>query len=147
MFVIRLPNGNLLVPESAMSGGNGGMMGDAYVEIGPGDADYDRLEPEALTQEEVDERRRRWQEGDEPLRREFLDYLASPAGPLISGGPTTLPRATAVAGQEVKELAPQRLVALLPAAAAFVGFLLGQRLGREPGVVGVPGADLNVGVT
>jgi len=76
MFVIRLPNGNLLVPESAMSDGNGGMMGDAYVEIGPGDADYDRLEPEALTQEEVDERRRRWQEGDEPLRREFLDFLA-----------------------------------------------------------------------
>ena len=43
MFVIRLPNGNLLVPESAMSGGNGMVIGDAYVEIGPGDADYDRL--------------------------------------------------------------------------------------------------------
>ena len=42
----------------------------------PGDADYDRLRREALTQEELDERRRRWQEGDEPLRREFLDFLA-----------------------------------------------------------------------
>jgi hypothetical protein len=67
MFVIRLPNGNLLVPESAVSGGNGTMMGDA---------DYTRLAAEALTQEEADERRRRWQEGDEPLRREFLDFLA-----------------------------------------------------------------------
>ena len=76
MFVIRLPNGNLLVPESAVSDGNGPVLGDAYVEIGPGDADYARLAPEALTQEEVDERRRRWQEGDERLRREFLDFLA-----------------------------------------------------------------------
>jgi hypothetical protein len=75
MFVIRLPNGNLLVPESAMSD-NGTVMSDAYVEIGPGDADYSRLAAEALSQEEADERRRRWQEGDEPLRREFLDFLA-----------------------------------------------------------------------
>jgi hypothetical protein len=75
MFVIRLPNGNLLVPESAVSG-NGAVIGDAYIEIGPGDADYTRLAAEAMTQEEADERRRRWQEGDEPLRREFLDFLA-----------------------------------------------------------------------
>ena len=47
MFVIGLPNGNLLVPESAVSDGNGAVLGDAYVE-----------------------------EGDEPLRREFLDFLA-----------------------------------------------------------------------
>ena len=51
-------------------------MGDAYVEIGPSDADYARLAVDALTQDEYDERRRRWQEGDEPLRREFLDFLA-----------------------------------------------------------------------
>jgi hypothetical protein len=75
MFVIRLANGNLLVPDSAISG-DGRMLGDAYVEIGPGDAAYERLAAEALTQEEYEERRREWREGDEQLRREFLDYLA-----------------------------------------------------------------------
>ena len=63
MFVIRLPNGNLMVPESAMSDG-GQMMADAYVEIGPGDADYARFAAGALTEEEAEERRRQWQEGD-----------------------------------------------------------------------------------
>jgi hypothetical protein len=75
MFVIRLPNGNLMVPESAMSDG-GQLMSDAYVEISPGDADYARLAAKAVTEEEAEERRRQWQEGDEPLRREFLDFLA-----------------------------------------------------------------------
>ena len=51
-------------------------MSDAYVEIGPDDADYERLAEQSLTQEEFDERRQRWQEGDEPLRRQFLDFLA-----------------------------------------------------------------------
>ena len=75
MYVIRLPNGNLLVPESATVDG-GRIISDAYVEIGPDDADYERLSEQALTQEEFDERRRRWQEGDESLRRQFLDFLA-----------------------------------------------------------------------
>jgi hypothetical protein len=75
MFVIRLANGNLLVPEFAV-GEEGRLLGDAYVEIGPDHADYPRLRAEALTQAEHDERRRRWQDGDESLRREFLDYLA-----------------------------------------------------------------------
>jgi len=75
MYVIRLPNGNLLVPESATSD-EGRVMSDAYVEIGPADSDYERLSAGALTQEEVDERRRRWQDGDESLRRQFLDFLA-----------------------------------------------------------------------
>jgi len=75
MFVIRLPNGNLMVPESAMSDG-GQLMSDAYVEIGPEDVDYARLASQAVTEEEAEERWRRWQEGDEPLRREFLDFLA-----------------------------------------------------------------------
>lgn len=75
MFVIRLPNGNLMVPESAMSDG-GQVMADAYVEIGPGDVDYARFAAGALTEEEAEERRRQWQEGDEPLRRQFLDFLA-----------------------------------------------------------------------
>jgi hypothetical protein len=75
MYVIRLPNGNLLVPESATSD-NGTLISDAYVEIGPDDADYGRLAEQALTQEEFDERRRLWQDGDESLRRQFLDFLA-----------------------------------------------------------------------
>jgi hypothetical protein len=75
MYVIRLPNGNLLVPESATARG-GMVVSDAYVEIGPADADYDRFAEGALTEEEMDERRKRWQEGDAQLRREFLDYLA-----------------------------------------------------------------------
>ncbi len=63
MYVIRLPNGNLLVPESVASDG-GGLMADAYVEIGPEDAEYERLAEQALTEQEFDERRRRWREGD-----------------------------------------------------------------------------------
>lgn len=82
MYVIRLPNGNLLVPDSAVSV-DGQLMSEAYVEIGPSDADYARLAAGALTQDEYDDRRRRWQEGDEPLRQEFLDFLArnGSAGP------------------------------------------------------------------
>lgn len=75
MYVIRLPNGNLLVPESATVH-DGRVVGDAYVEIGPADAEYERLSRSAMTQEELDERTRRWQEGDESLRRQFLDFLA-----------------------------------------------------------------------
>jgi hypothetical protein len=75
MYVIRLPNGNLLVPESATAHG-GQLVSDAYVEIGPADADYERFAGGALTEEEVDERRKLWREGDDRLRRQFLDYLA-----------------------------------------------------------------------
>ena len=75
MFVIRLPNGNLMVPESAIGEG-GRIIGDAYVEIGPDDADYERLAKDALTEEEAQLRRRRWQEEDEALQREFLAYRA-----------------------------------------------------------------------
>jgi hypothetical protein len=75
MFVIRLANGNLLVPEYGISDDDR-VIGDAYVEIGPDHADYERLTAQALTPAEDDARRQRWQEGDEVLRREFLDYLA-----------------------------------------------------------------------
>lgn len=86
MHVIRLPNGNLLVPESATSE-DGRVISDAYVEIGPADSDYDRLVTGALTQEEADEQRKRWQEGDETLRREFLDFLARHGHPGRRGTP------------------------------------------------------------
>ena len=36
MFVIRLPNGNLMVPQSATAN-DGRILGDVYVEIGPDD--------------------------------------------------------------------------------------------------------------
>jgi hypothetical protein len=73
MFVIRLPNGNLMVPQTA-SGDDGRLIGDVYVEIGPQDADYARLAPQALTEDELAQRRRRWQEGDAALQREFLEF-------------------------------------------------------------------------
>ena len=57
MFVIQLPNGNLLVPESVLAE-EGQLIGDAYVEIGPSDADYRRLAEQAVTEEEMEERRR-----------------------------------------------------------------------------------------
>lgn len=75
MFVIRLGNGNLLVPEYVVSDDRQ-LIGDAYVEINADHPDYPRLSAEALTEQEDDERRLRWQEGDESLRREFLDYLS-----------------------------------------------------------------------
>jgi hypothetical protein len=76
VYVIRLPSGNLLIPESAMAH-EGRLVSDAYVEIGQADADYAKFAAVALTQEEIDERAERWRDGDEPLRRQFLDFLAS----------------------------------------------------------------------
>jgi hypothetical protein len=76
MFVIRLPNGNLMVPESALAK-RGQLIGDAYVEIGPGDAEYARLAEQALTEQELEQRRRRWRDGDAALQREFAEFLAS----------------------------------------------------------------------
>lgn len=76
MFVIKLPNGHLLAPESAMDH-EGGVVGDAYVEVSPADPEYARLASQAISEEDLDRRRRRWREDDEALRLEFEDYLAS----------------------------------------------------------------------
>jgi hypothetical protein len=73
MFVIRLPNGNLRVPQSAI-GRDGRILGDAYVEIGPQDAEYARLVAQALTPEEAEQRRERWRRDDEALRQQFLEF-------------------------------------------------------------------------
>ena len=73
MFVIRLPNGNLRVPQTAIRQ-DGRVMGDVYIEIGPQDADYARLAAQALTPEEVAQRRDQWRQEDEALRQEFLEY-------------------------------------------------------------------------
>ena len=80
MFVIRLPNGNLMVPQTAI-GNNGRVMGDAYVEIGPQDADYARLAAQALTPEEAEQRRDRWRQDDEALRQEFLEFARTNGEP------------------------------------------------------------------
>jgi hypothetical protein len=72
MYVIRLPNGNLQVPRSAIHERR--IFGDAYVEIGPQDADYDRLEAQAVTVDELERRQAQWAAGDEALRREFLEF-------------------------------------------------------------------------
>jgi len=72
MFIIRLPNGNLQVPQSAIHEGR--IIGDAYVEIGPQDADYARLAAQAVTMEEAEQRRAAWREGDDALHRKFLEF-------------------------------------------------------------------------
>ena len=74
MFVIRLPNGNLQVPQTAVRSGDGRMIGDVYVEIGPEDSDYDRLAAQALTLDEVEERKDQWRAGDAALLREFQEF-------------------------------------------------------------------------
>ena len=73
MFVIRLPNGNLMVPRTA-TGNDGRVLGDVYVEIGPEDAAYSRLAEQALTPEEAEQRREAWRQDDEALRQEFLEF-------------------------------------------------------------------------
>ncbi|MDP9847288.1 hypothetical protein [Streptosporangium lutulentum] len=75
MYVIRLADGTLRVPQS-LSSDDGRLIGNAYVEISPGDPDYDRWLPESLTEEELAERRRRWLEENDELEREFLAFKA-----------------------------------------------------------------------
>ena len=75
MFVIRLPNGNLQVPQTAVrSGEEGRLIGDVYVEIGPDDTDYARLAAQALTLDEVERRKEEWRAGDAALQREFQEF-------------------------------------------------------------------------
>ncbi|REE98024.1 hypothetical protein [Thermomonospora umbrina] len=76
MYVIRLPDGTLRVPQSATTD-DGRILGQGYVEIGPGDPDYDRLLGESLTEEELAEKRRLWRDGDEALLREFEEWKAT----------------------------------------------------------------------
>ncbi|MEV0401575.1 hypothetical protein [Actinoallomurus sp. NPDC050550] len=82
MYVIRLPGGNLRVPTSVLArgrqahGGAGSVIGQAYVEIGPEDPDYQRLLAQSISEEEMAEIRRRWREDDEALRAEFEEFKA-----------------------------------------------------------------------
>ncbi len=74
MFIIRLPNGNLQVPQTAIRQDDGHVIGDVYVEIGPQDADYERLAAQALTPDEARQRQAQWRAGDAALHREFLEF-------------------------------------------------------------------------
>ena len=74
MFVIRLPNGNLQVPATAVHTGGGRIIGDVYVEIGPDDTDYARLSEQALTPDQVEARKERWRADDAALLREFQEF-------------------------------------------------------------------------
>ncbi|HEY8480479.1 MAG TPA: hypothetical protein VIL71_11660 [Spirillospora sp.] len=88
MYVIRLPDGTLRVPtsvltdpgESGPGAGEGRIIADAYVEIGPDDPDYERLLRESLTEEELQDRRRRWRDEDADLLRRFEEWKAGDAG-------------------------------------------------------------------
>jgi hypothetical protein len=73
MFVIRLADGTLRVPQSLTSD-DGRLIGNAYVEIAPGEPDYEQWLPESITEEEEASRRRRWQEDNDALEQEFLAY-------------------------------------------------------------------------
>ncbi|MER6007209.1 hypothetical protein ACIHFD_48995 [Nonomuraea sp. NPDC051941] len=75
MYVIRLADGTLRVPQSLTSE-DGRLIGNAYVEVLPGDPDYDQLLPEALTEEELAERRNEWEKENDELEREFLAFKA-----------------------------------------------------------------------
>jgi hypothetical protein len=82
MYVIRLPNGNLRVPHSAITDHEltGQIIGQTYIEIGPDDPDYSRLAEQALTEEEWAEKRRGWREGDEALLRQFEEWKTQQTG-------------------------------------------------------------------
>ncbi|GAA4977164.1 hypothetical protein HD597_009763 [Nonomuraea thailandensis] len=75
MYVIRLADGTLRVPQSLTSQ-DGLLIGNAYVEVQPGDPDYEQWLPESLTEEEAELRRRRWEEENDELEREFLAFKA-----------------------------------------------------------------------
>ncbi|RVX46584.1 hypothetical protein EDD27_9474 [Nonomuraea polychroma] len=75
MYVIRLADGTLRVPQSLTSE-DGRLIGNAYVELQPGDADYEQWLAESLTEEEAARHRRRWEEENDDLEREFLAFKA-----------------------------------------------------------------------
>ncbi|MEV7009642.1 hypothetical protein [Streptosporangium sp. NPDC051022] len=79
MYVILLADGTLRVPQT-LSSEDGRLIGNAYVELLPGDPDYDRWLSEALTEEELAGRRRRWLAENDELEREFLAFKAEQDG-------------------------------------------------------------------
>jgi hypothetical protein len=81
MYVIRLSDGTLRVPQSVLldpdeGTDEGRIIAQAYVEVRPGDPDYDRLYEQSLTEDELEEKRQAWREGDEDLLRRFEEWKA-----------------------------------------------------------------------
>jgi hypothetical protein len=74
MYVILLRDGTLRVPHGVL---DDDVIAQGYVEVRPGDPDYDRLLPGAVTEEEMESKRRTWREGDEDLLRIFEEYKAA----------------------------------------------------------------------
>jgi hypothetical protein len=79
MYVIRLADGTLRVPQTLASD-DGRLIGNAYVEVLPGDPDYDRWLKEAVTEEELAAARQRWREENDELERAFLAFKAEQDG-------------------------------------------------------------------
>lgn len=83
MYVIRLPDGTLRVPHSVLAGSaegsSEGVIAQAYVELRPGDPDYERFLDGSVTEEEMADKRRRWRDEDEDLARVFKEYKAGKA--------------------------------------------------------------------
>ncbi|WP_235994879.1 hypothetical protein [Nonomuraea montanisoli] len=105
MYVIRLADGTLRVPRTLTSE-DGRLIANAYVDLVPGDPDYDRWLPEALTEEELAERRVRWQEGNDELEREFQAYRAEQVkAERLRAEQATAERAGAGASQEEQPVA------------------------------------------
>ncbi|SDG44180.1 hypothetical protein SAMN05421505_104163 [Sinosporangium album] len=75
MYVIRLTDGTLRVPQS-LTAPDGRVIGNAFIELTPDDPDYERWLPEALSEAEFAEMRRRWREENDDLEREFLAFKA-----------------------------------------------------------------------
>ncbi|MFI6481469.1 hypothetical protein ACIBH1_26300 [Nonomuraea sp. NPDC050663] len=75
MYVIRLADGTLRVPQSVTSE-DGRLIGNAYVELAPDDPDYDKWVGESVTEEELAERQKRWAAENDELEREFQEYKA-----------------------------------------------------------------------
>ncbi|GAA2290832.1 hypothetical protein GCM10010149_42490 [Nonomuraea roseoviolacea subsp. roseoviolacea] len=100
MYVIRLADGTLRVPRTLTSE-DGRLIANAYVDLVPGDPDYDRWLPESLTEEELAERRVKWQAGNDELEREFQAYRAEQlkAGRLGAEGAGTSQEEQPVAGR------------------------------------------------
>ncbi|MFD0853832.1 hypothetical protein ACFQ07_16455 [Actinomadura adrarensis] len=74
MYVILLPDGTLRVPHGVL---DDEVIAQGYVEVRPGDPDYDRLRPGAITAEEMESKRATWRAGDEDLLRMFEQYKAA----------------------------------------------------------------------
>lgn len=75
MYVIRLADGTLRVPQTLASD-DGRLIGNAYVEIAPGDPEYERWSAEAVSEEELATMRRRWREENDELEAAFLAFKA-----------------------------------------------------------------------